>query len=377
MHFDTNKSNTHNKIQFKMKTFLKISVALIIVAVFVGTIFYLYKKSQAEPIVYDTTTAFKTDIIKKTVATGSVVPRKEIEITPKVSGIVEEIYVEPGDVVKKDQLIARVKIIPDMISLNNAESRVKRAKIQLEEARKNHDRYKKLFEQQVIPEADFLTYDIAFRNAREEVETAEDNLQLIREGATKKAGNVTNTLIRSTIEGMVLDVPVEEGNSVIESNTFNNGTVIATIADMSEMIFEGKVDESEVGKIKEGMQLIMTIGAIENENFNAVLEHIAPKGVEENGTIQFEIRAAVDLKENQFIRAGYSANADIVLERKDQVLAVNEGLLLIENDTTYVEIETAPQQFEKRVVKTGLSDGINIEILDGISESDKIKAAAL
>ncbi len=360
-----------------MKTFLKISVALVIVAVFVGTIFYLYKKSQAEPIVYETTTAFKTDIIRKTVATGSVVPRKEIEITPKVSGIIEEIFVEPGDVVKKDQLIARVKIIPDMINLNNAESRLKRAKIQLEEARKNYERYKSLYEQEVIPEADFLTFDIAFRNAREEVETAEDNLQLIREGATKKAGNVTNTLIRSTIEGMVLDVPVEEGNSVIESNTFNNGTVIATIADMNEMIFEGKVDESEVGKISEGMQLIMTIGAIENETFDAVLEHISPKGIEENGTIQFEIRAAVDLKENQFIRAGYSANADIVLERKNQVLAISEGLLLIEKDTTYVEVEVSPQTFEKRVIKTGLSDGINIEILAGISESDKIKAAAL
>lgn len=360
-----------------MKTILKITVILVIVVVFVGTIVYLYKKSQAEPVVFETTTAFKTDIIRKTVATGSVVPRKEIEITPKVSGIIEEIFVEPGDVVKKDQLIARVKIIPDMINLNNAESRVKRAKIQLEEARKNHERYKSLYEEEVIPEAEFLTFDIAFRNAREEVESAEDNLQLIREGATKKAGNVTNTLIRSTIDGMVLDVPVEEGNSVIESNTFNNGTVIATIADMSEMIFEGKVDESEVGKISEGMPLIMTIGAIENETFDAVLEHISPKGIEENGTIQFEIRAAVDLKENQFIRAGYSANADIVLERKDQVLAVNEGYLLIEKDTTYVEVEVSPQQFEKRIVKTGLSDGINIEIIEGLSETDKIKAATL
>ncbi len=360
-----------------MKTILKIAVILVIVVVFVGTIVYLYKKSQAEPVVFETTTAFKTDIIRKTVATGSVIPRKEIEITPKVSGIIEEIFVEPGDEVKKDQLIARVKIIPDMINLNNAESRVKRAKIQLEEARKNHERYKSLYEQEVIPEAEFLTFDIAFRNAHEEVETAEDNLQLIREGATKKAGNVTNTLIRSTIDGMVLDVPVEEGNSVIESNTFNNGTVIATIADMSEMIFEGKVDESEVGKISEGMPLIMTIGAIENETFDAVLEHISPKGIEENGTIQFEIRAAVDLKENQFIRAGYSANADIVLERKDQVLAVNEGYLLIEKDTTYVEVEVAPQQFEKRIVKTGLSDGINIEIIEGLSETDKIKAATL
>lgn len=360
-----------------MKTFLKITVVLIAVGIFAGTLFYLYKKSQAKPVSFETSQAYITDIIKKTVATGAVIPRKEIEITPKVSGIIDEIFVEPGDVVKKDQLIARVKIIPDMINLNNAESRVKRAKIQMEESQKNYNRYKELFEQQVIPEAEFLTYDIAFRSAQEELSTAEDNLQLIREGATKRAGNVTNTLIRSTIDGMVLDVPVEEGNSVIESNTFNNGTVIATIADMNEMIFEGKVDESEVGKIEEGMALILTIGAIENESFNAVLEHIAPKGVEENGAVQFEIRAAVNLKENQFIRAGYSANADIVLEKREQVLAINEGLLKFEKDTAYVEVEVAPQTFEKRVVKTGLSDGLVIQVLEGVSETDKIKAAAM
>ncbi len=359
-----------------MKTFLKIAAAIIVLGIFVATIFYLYKKSQAEPVVYDTASPFKTDIIRKTVATGSVVPRKEIEITPKVSGIVEEIFVEPGDIVKKNDLIARVKIIPDMINLNNAESRLKRAKIQLDEANKNYERYKMLYNQKVIPEADFLTYEIAYRTAKEEVETAEDNLQLIREGATKKAGQVTNTLIRSTIDGMVLDVPVEEGNSVIESNTFNNGTVIATIADMKEMIFEGKVDESEVGKIKEGMELILSIGAIDAEKFAAKLEYIAPKGVEENGAIQFEIKADVELKQSQFIRAGYSANADIVLEKRDSVLAINESLLHFDGDTTYVEVETAPQTYEKRIIKTGLSDGLVIEVLEGLSESDKIKAAA-
>lgn len=359
-----------------MKTMLKILAALVVVGVFAGTIFYLYKKSQAKPVVHETATAFETDIIRKTVATGSVVPRREIDIKPKVSGIVEEIFIEPGDIVKKDQLIARVKIIPDMINLNNAESRVKRAEIQLEEAKKNYDRYKALFEQQVIPEAEYLGFQIAFKNAKEELNTAEDNLQLIREGATKKAGQATNTLIRSTIDGMVLDVPVEEGRSVIESNTFNDGTTIATIADMNEMIFEGKVDESEVGKIREGMDLILSIGAIESENFNAVLEHIAPKGVEENGAIQFEIRAAVNLKQDQFIRAGYSANADIVLERRDKVLAINESLLKFDGDTAYVEVETTPQTFEKRIIKTGLSDGLVIEVLEGLSKEDKIKAAA-
>lgn len=359
-----------------MKTALKIFAALIVVGVFVGTLFYLYKKSQAKPVIYDTSAAFKTDIIRKTVATGSVVPRREIEIKPKVSGIVEEIFVEPGDYVRKDQLIARVKIIPDMINLNNAESRVKRAEIALEEARKNYQRYKDLFTQQVIPEAEFLTFEIAWKTANEELTAAEDNLQLIREGATKKAGQATNTLIRSTLDGMVLDVPVEEGKSVIESNTLNDGTTIAIIADMGEMIFEGKVDESEVGKIKEGMELILSIGAIDQEKFTAILERISPKGVEENGAIQFEIRADVKLKEDQFIRAGYSANADIVLERKNDVLAINESLLKFDGDTAYVEVETAPQTYEKRIVKTGLSDGLVIEIIEGLTSSDKIKAAA-
>lgn len=359
-----------------MKTFLKIFAALIVVGVFAGTIFYLYKKSQAKPLEFETASAFETTIIRKTVATGSVIPRREIDIKPKVSGIIEEIYVEPGDIVKKDQLIAKVKIIPDMINLNNAESRVKRAEIQLEDAKKNYQRYKELYKQNVVPEAEYLTFEVAYRTATEELNTAEDNLQLIREGATKKAGQATNTLIRSTIDGMVLAVPVEEGRSVIESNTFNDGTTIATIADMNEMIFEGKVDESEVGKIREGMELILSIGAIETESFTAELERIAPKGVEENGAIQFEIRAAVILKQDQFIRAGYSANADIVLERRENVLAINESLLKFDGDTTYVEIETSPQTYEKRIIKTGLSDGLVIEVLEGLQESDKIKAAA-
>jgi HlyD family secretion protein len=359
-----------------MKTVFKILGGLIVAGVFLGTLFYLYKKSQAKPISFETAAAYETSIVRKTVATGSVIPRREIDIKPKVSGIIEEIFVEPGDIIKKDQLIARVKIIPDMINLNNAEARVKRAEIQLEEARKNYLRYKELYKQNVVPEAEYQGYETAFKTASEELNAAEDNLQLIREGATKKAGQATNTLIRSTIDGMVLAVPVEEGRSVIESNTFNDGTTIATIADMNEMIFEGKLDESEVGKIREGMELILTIGAIDSEQFTARLERIAPKGVQENGAIQFEIRAAVQLKKDQFIRAGYSANADIVLEKKDNVLAISESLLKFDGDTTYVEVETTPQTFEKRIIKTGLSDGLVVEVLEGLTKNDKIKAAA-
>lgn len=356
-----------------MKKFLKIFLLVVILGGFVYTIYFLYEKSQAKPVVYETTNATKANIIKKTVATGSVVPRKEIEIKPMVSGIVEEIYVAEGKMIKKGDLIAKVRIIPNMVSLNDAESRVNRAKIALENAERNYKRQKDLFAKNVIPKTDFEEYELQFQNAEEELLSAENHLQLIKDGQTKKTGESTNTLIRSTIFGMVLDIPIEIGNSVIESNTFNDGTTVAIIADMGEMVFEGKVDESEVGKIHEGMDLILTIGAINDVSFHAVLEHISPKGLEENGAIQFEIKADVDLIDTVFVRAGYSANADIVLDRRDSVLAISEALLQFDNDSAFVEVETEPQTFEKRYIETGLSDGINIEVLSGITKDDKIK----
>lgn len=356
-----------------MKKFFKIFVLVVILGAFVYTIYFLYEKSQAKPVIYETTTAFKTNIVKKTVATGSVVPRKEIEIKPKVSGIVEELYVEEGAMIKKGDLIAKVRIIPNMVSLNNAESRVNRAKISLENADKNYKRQKDLYEQNVIPKTDFETYELQYSNAQEELASAENNLALIKEGQTKQSGTTTNTLIRSTINGMALSIPIEIGNSVIESNTFNDGTTVAVVADMGEMVFEGKVDESEVGKISEGMDLILTIGAINDISFHAVLEHISPKGVEENGAIQFEIKADVDLIDTVFVRAGYSANADIVLDKRDSVLAISEALLQFVNDSTFVEVEGEPQVFEKKYIETGLSDGINIEVLSGLTKEDKIK----
>ncbi|HAN18599.1 MAG: efflux transporter periplasmic adaptor subunit [Bacteroidetes bacterium GWC2_33_15] len=356
-----------------MRKVIRISLIVIIIGVFIATIFFLYQKSKKEPVVYETKTPFVTNIIKKTVATGSVVPRKEIEIKPQVSGIVEAIYIQPGDVVKNGDLIAKVRIIPNMINLNNAEARLESAKINFDDAKMVYDRQKKIFDEGVIPAAEFQQYEISLNRAKSELNAAENNLQLIKEGVTKDSKNTTNTLIRSTIEGMVLDVPVEQGNSVIESNTFNAGTTIAIVANMGEMVFEGKVDETEVGKIKTGMNLLLTIGAIEETQFNALLEYISPKGVEENGAIQFEIKAAVKLKEDYFIRASYSANADIVLDRRDSVLAVEESLLTFKNDSVFVEIETAPQVFEKRKVDVGLSDGINIEILSGLTKTDKIK----
>jgi HlyD family secretion protein len=356
-----------------MKKIFRILLIAFIVFGVIFLFYYLYSKNKKNPEVFETQTPFVTNVIKKTVATGSIVPRREIEIKPQVSGIIEKIYVEPGQMVRKGDLIAKVRIIPNMVVLNEAESRLNRAKINLEDAKTVYDRQKKVYEQGVIPLADYQKYKVAFDNAQEEVETADNNLQLIREGVNKNSGAVTNTLIRSTTDGMILNVPVEEGNSVIEVNNYNPGSTIANVADMGEMIFKGKVDETEVGKLKTGMRLILTIGAIENEKFDAELEYLSPKGVAENGAIQFEIKAKIQLKKNFFIRSGYSANADIVLDRRDSVLVVSESLLKFEGDSAFVEVETKPQQFEKKYIKTGLSDGINIEVLNGVKKTDKLK----
>lgn len=356
-----------------MKKILKIVLGIGVLFIFGYTLYYLYQKSIPEPVKYETESPEVTNIILKTVATGSVVPRKEIAIKAKVSGIVDKIYVEAGTHIKNGDVIARVKIIPDMVNLNNAESRLNRAKINFDNAKIEYDRNSGLYKSKVIPESEFLGIELKYQTAREELEAAENNLALIKEGSNKKMGSITNTLVRSTITGMILDVPVKEGNSVIESNTFNEGTTIASVADMGEMVFEGKVDESEVGKIHSGMDLILKIGAIEDHEFKAKLEYISPKGLEENGAIQFQIKAAVQLEEDKFIRAGYSANADIVLDRRDSVLAVKESLITISGDSTYVEVETGNQIYEKRIIKTGLSDGINIEVLDGIKPEDKLK----
>lgn len=356
-----------------MRKFFTAIGVLAMLALFVGTMVFLWKRSRTEPEVFETRKAFRESIIKKAVATGSVVPRKEVEIKPQVSGILEEIFVEPGDVIAKGDLIARVAIVPNMVSLAQAESRVKRAEIGLDNAQKEYGRNRELFQDGVLSASSFLPFETGLKTAREELSAAEDNLALIREGARKSSGQTTNTLVKATAGGMVLEVPVEEGDSVIESNTFNAGTTIAFIANMTEMIFEGKVDESEVGKLQVGMPLVLTIGALDTDRFDAVLEYIAPKGVEENGAIQFEIRAALSLKEGTFVRANYSANADIVLAKREAVLAIREAWMQTDGAETWVEVETAPQKFERRVIKTGLSDGITIEVLEGLTEEDAIK----
>ncbi len=356
---------------------VKILIALVVLGVFGWTFYFLYAKSKKEPEKITTIEASVQNIVQKTVATGAINPRKEVAMKSQVSGIIEKLFIKAGDKVKQGDIIARVKIIPNMLNLSNAENRLNQAKIAVDNAKIEYDRAKQLVGEKVISQSEFQQADNRYKTTSEELASAQENLQLIKEGTSAKQGQVSNTLIKSTISGMVLDVPVKEGNSVIESNTFNEGTTIASVADMGEMIFVGKVDESEVGKIHIGMPLILTIGALQEDKFDATLEYISPKGVTENGAIQFEIKAAVKLMSGKFLRAGYSANADIILSKKDSVLSVPESVLLFEKEKTFVEVETTPGKLEKREIKTGLSDGIQIEIKEGLTGKEKIKTPTL
>lgn len=367
------------------KVFFGITGAIFIVlSAWLGN--YFYKKSKKDPVVYKTETPFVTDITKKSVATGSIVPRREVQLKPQVSGIIEHLYVEAGEKVKKGQLVARVRVVQnldgrnrDMIGINTAQSNLQSAQINYNNAKIEYERNKKLFEQKVISQQEFNRFKLDLNVRQQSLDAAKDNLKLTQQGALQRAGNVANDIF-CTVDGILLDVPVRVGSSVIERNNFNEGTTIATVADMNNLVFEGKIDESEVGKIKEGMDLNLTIGAIEDKTFKAKLEYISPKGKTEEGAIKFDIRAKLILSEEDKLRAGYSANADIVLAKKLKVLAIKEKLLQFEKaknkdgkDKPYVEIETGTQKFKKVNIQTGISDGINIEILKGVKKTDKIK----
>jgi HlyD family secretion protein len=357
-----------------IKKIIKYLAVIAMLVVFVWTIYFLYQKSQTPPEEFKTKSPIDTTVIKKAVATGSIIPRKEVNMKSRVSGVIEKFYVVAGQEIKEGDIIARIKIIPNMAALQGAETRVTQAKISFDNAMIEYDRNKNLLEQGVISKADYMPSELKYKSAELERSSAEDNLQIIKEGVSKSMEGAGNTIVKSTIKGMVLDVPIKEGSSVIESNTFNEGTTIAVVANMGEMIFEGKVDESEVGKIKEGMPLVLTVGAIDGETFNANLEYIAPKGVAENGAIQFLIRASVGKqKNNTFLRAAYSASADIILDKREKTLAIPESMLQFEKDKPFVEIEKTPGRFEKKFIKTGLSDGVYIEVLEGLQKTDKIK----
>jgi HlyD family secretion protein len=355
-----------------MKRFRRILFIVLGLGLFLWTLWFLYQKSVEKPLEFNVEKPRKHELVRKTVANGSIVPRKEVLIKPVVSGIILELYVEAGQQVKKGDQLAKIQIVPDMLSLSQAEQRVRSADINLQNAQMTFDRNKPLADRGVISASEMQGYDIGLRNAKQEVDAAKEALQVVRDGISRTSAG--NTIVRSTITGMVLDVPVKEGNSVTERNNFNEGTTIATIADMNDLIFQGKVDESEVGKVKLGMPVVLTVGAVAGAKWDAQLEYIAPKGVEDQGAIQFEIRAAVKLNEGQTLRSGYSANADIVLERKADAMVIPEGIVTFntKGDSAFVDVKEG-EGWKKTYIKTGLSDGLDIEVLEGITMDTEIK----
>nr|WP_315162825.1 efflux RND transporter periplasmic adaptor subunit [uncultured Flavobacterium sp.] len=358
-----------------MKKGVTITILILIALVFFGALYYLYAKNQESPIVFKTDKVEIKTIVKNTIATGNIVPDEEVLIKPNISGIIEEVYIKAGETIKAGDLIAKIRVVANVSNLSSSQNQVQTTKIDLDNQEKLYQRQKTLFDKGVISANDFDAAQLAYKQAKQNYSAAKQSLDIIKTGTTSGLGNYANTLIRSTVNGMVLDVPVKVGNQVIESNNFNEGTTIASVADVGRMIFVGKIDESEVGKIKEKLPIEITIGAIENKKFDAVLQYIAPKGKTENGAIQFEIKASLANKDNTFIRAGLSANASIILEKAEKVLALKESLIQFDKKTQkpYVEIQSGDQKFSRKNLVLGVSDGIYVEIKSGIKASDKIK----
>ena len=362
-----------------MKKVLKFALLIIVAALVIWTFWFLWQKSRPVIKKYQIEEVKLGNIEKRTVATGKVDPRNEILIKPQMSGIIAAIYKEAGDQVKAGDIIAKIKVIPDMVSLNGAESRVSRAQISFDQSKKNYDRDAKLFADKVISSEEFEKTQLQYNNDKEELKTAKDNLSLTRDGISTNSATISNTLVRSTITGTILDVPVKVGNSVIQSNNFNDGTTIASVANMSDMLFVGKLDETEVGRISVGMPMNITIGALQDQKLTAKLEYVSPKGKEENGAIMFEMKAAVKVPKDVYIRAGYSANAEILLTKKESVLTIPESCIEFGGDTAFVYLlkTKEPQTFQKKQVKIGLSDGIKIEVKSGLKAKDKIRGAEI
>ena len=354
----------------------KLIIAIIIAFIFIGTFVFLYQKSQPEPIVYNEFTTKTGDISKTTLITGKIEPRNEVNVKPQISGIITDIYKEAGDVVKAGEVIATVKVIPDMSQLSSAESRVRLAEINAKQAQTDYDRDKVLFDKHLITAESFDKVSQTLHQAQEEVKAATDALEVVRDGVSKSNASASSTLIRSTISGVILDIPVKVGNTVILSNTFNDGTTIATLANMKDLIFRGNIDETEVGQLSIGVPMKITIGALQDVKLSASLEYISPKAVENNGANQFEIKAAIDVKGAKELRSGYSANAEIVLQTAKNVLTIPESAVEFNGDSTFVYLvkgKGEQKTYERHPVTIGISDGVNIEIKKGLSNKDVVR----
>ena len=356
-----------------MKYLKHIGITVLILGILFASAFFIKSNSKSS-IVYDTQTLITTNIEEKIVATGKVLPEDEVNIVPQIAGIIQEIYVEEGDEIFAGDLIARIKVVPNEQTLNSAEGRVKNAQIVMKNSKIEFERNKALYKKEIISEQEYNSSELRYNQDMQNLSNAKSDLQIIKLGSSGKS-SITNTNIRATVSGTILEIPVEEGDQVIQANTFNAGTTIATIADLNKMIFEGQVDEGEVGKLNVGMPLVVTLGAIENKEYEAKLRLIAPKGTEVAGAIQFKIEGEVYLDDEYVVRAGYSANASIITDKKSDVTAISEALLQYDSNTKkpYVEVETSSQKFVRRDVELGISDGVNAELLSGVKKSDKIK----
>ena len=363
-----------------MRKFFKWAAILLIAAVIAGTFVFLYQKSRPKEMVYQISTVQLKDLQKSTIVTGKIEPRDEVNIKPQISGIIAELYKEPGQIVRKDEVIAKVKVIPDMSSLSSAENRVRLAEINLAQAETDFKRMQKLYEEKVISAEDYEKSEVALKQAKSESTNSRDALNIVREGISLSNAKMSTTLVRSTVDGLVLDIPVKVGNSVILSNSFNDGTTIATVADMQNLIFRGNIDETEVGRVVEGMPVTITVGAVPGLKIAARLEYISPKGRESNGANQFEIKAALSVPDSVTLRSGYGANAEIVLERMEKAVCVPEAALEFQGDSTFVYVltDSVPRQkFERRAVQTGLSNGIDIYVSRGVKVGEKVRGILL
>jgi HlyD family secretion protein len=362
-----------------MKRILRIAGLVILGLLVISTFVFLWQKSRPKVVSYKIETTTTDTIVKRTVATGKVEPRNEILIKPQMSGIISEVYKEAGDMVQAGDIIAKIQVVPDMVNLSSAESRVERAQLAADQSRNNYERDRKLYESMVISKEEFERVELQYKNDQEELRAAIDNLSLVKTGITKNSAKTSNTLVRSTVSGTILDIPVKVGNSVIQSNNFNDGTTIASVANLNDMLFVGKIDETEVGKLSVNMPMEITIGAIQDRKIPATLEYVSPKGVEESGAILFEMKAAMVLPSDVFIRAGYSANAEIILDKRTGVLTIPESSVEFSGDSSFVYLlkTEKPQEFERHPVKIGLSDGIKIEVIEGLKANDKIRGTEI
>jgi HlyD family secretion protein len=363
-----------------MKKYSKLFFSAIALVVFIGTFVFLWQKSLPKEIVYNEFTPKKESITKSTIITGRIEPRDEVNVKPQISGIISEIYKEAGETVTAGEVIAKVKVIPEMSQLTSAQSRVRLSEINLNQVKTDYERYKRLFDKQLVSASEYEKISQQYKQALEEKAAADDALLVVSEGISRSNANASSTLIRSTISGLILDIPVKVGNSVILSNTFNDGTTIASVANMSDLIFRGNIDESEVGRIHAGMPMTITIGALQNLRFDAVLEYISPKAVQSNGANQFEIKASVSVSDTIQMRSGYSANADIVLAEGKDVLSVPESAIEFSGDSTFVYVikgESSDKTYIRTHVETGLSDGVKIEIRKGLTEKDMVRGSQI